>query len=143
MRRLAFAVLLAATPAAAQPAELTKEFQAGVDAFRLGKFDEARAHLEKAREIDPKLPGPYRFLSAVAQAQGRWADCIESAHQAIAINPRSSEVADTKKIYDECRTSAGRAPHPRGVGGQAAVPGAANVSRPAGQINELTPGATP
>ena len=54
-------VVLAIARAQAQPApspEVAKEFQAGVDAFRLGKFDDARAHLEKARKLDDKLPGP-------------------------------------------------------------------------------------
>jgi len=83
MRSLALACLLVAATAHAQNADLTKEFQAGIDAFRLGKYDEARAHLEKARDVDPKLPGPYRFLAAVAQAQGKWDDCIANARKAL------------------------------------------------------------
>lgn len=34
------------------------EFQKGTDAYRLGKYDEARTHLEAAKKLDPKLPGP-------------------------------------------------------------------------------------
>src|SRR5512134_2655013 len=102
MRRAALLLVLVSHAASAQPADLTKEFQAGVDAFRLGKFDEARAHLEKARKLDPKLPGPHRFLAAVAQAQSRWPECIESAYQALALNPGSSETADTRKLYEGC-----------------------------------------
>ena len=69
--------------ARAQTPEVAREFQAGVDAFRLGKYDEARVHLEKARALDPKLPGPHRFLAAVAQAQGKSDECIAEARAAI------------------------------------------------------------
>src|SRR6202000_1781879 len=88
IRRSSLAVLAVATVASAQPpAKFTSEYQAGVDAFRLGHYDDARAHLEKARSLSPKLPGPHRFLAAVAQAQSRWDDCIDSARQALVLNP--------------------------------------------------------
>jgi hypothetical protein len=138
-------VLVLASVASAQPApDLTKEFQAGVDAFRLGKFDEARTHLEKARELDPKLPGPHRFLAAVAQAQGRWQDCLDEARIALALNPRSSESADTRKLHGECRTSAGRAAYsgPDLVDG-AAVAVTTNVPGATVKIGGLTYGGTP
>ena len=107
--RAVLVVAVSAATASAQPVpELTKEFQAGVDAFRLGHFDEARAHLEKARDLDPKLPGPHRFLAALAQAQGRWQDCLDESRVALASNPRSSEAADTRKLHSDCRVSAGR-----------------------------------
>src|SRR5437870_13907156 len=98
MRYACFVLLLAARAALAQPvppAELTKEFQAGVDAFRLGNYDEARVHLEKARAIDPKLPGPHRFLAAVAKAQNKWQECIDGARKALELNPTSVETLDT------------------------------------------------
>ena len=147
MRRASIVVLLVAGAAFAQPqpsAELTKEFQAGVDAFRLGKYDEARTHLEKARAIDPKLPGPYRFLAAVAKAQSRWQDCIESARKALELNPASVETVDTRKLHDECRVSAGRAPY-RGaeLGDSAAVAVTSNVPGATVKINGLTYGGTP
>ena len=93
IRRSSVALLLVASIAAAAPppAKFTQEYQAGVDAFRLGKFDDARAHLEKARTLAPKLPGPYRFLAAVAQAQQRWDDCVASARRALELNPASTE----------------------------------------------------
>jgi len=46
-------VIVASAAVAAPPAKFTQEYDAGVDAFRLGKFDEARAHLEKARALAP------------------------------------------------------------------------------------------
>jgi hypothetical protein len=138
-------VLVLASVASAQPApDLTKEFQAGADAFRLGHFDEARTHLEKARDLDPKLPGPHRFLAAVAQAQGRWQDCLDESRLALALNPRSTEAADTRKLHGECRTSAGRAPY---TGADlldgAAVAVTTNVPGATVKIGGLTYGGTP
>jgi hypothetical protein len=137
------ALLLAAHVAYAQPTDLTHEFQAGIDAFRLGKLDEARAHLEKARELDPKLPGPYRFLAAVAQAQGKWTDCIDNAHQALVLKPTSTESADTKKLYESCRVSAGRTPYLDELGESAAIAVTTNVPGATVKINGLTYGGTP
>lgn len=96
-------------PAHAQPsARLAREFQEGVDAYRLGEYAEARVHLEVARQLDPKLPGPHRFLAAVALAEKRYDDCITSATQALKVAPESREVADTRKLHDDCRAGAGR-----------------------------------
>ena len=145
MIRRSSLLLLLASVASAEPApELTKEFQAGVDAFRLGHYDEARAHLEKARELDPKLAGPHRFLAAVAQAQGRWTDCLDEARTALVLNPRSSEATDTRKLHGDCRTSAGREPY-RGpeLGDGAAVAVTTNVPGATVKIGGLTYGGTP
>lgn len=138
-------VLVLASVASAQPApELTKEFQAGIDAYRLGHFDEARAHLEKARQLDPKLPGPHRFLAAVAQAQGRWDDCLTEARAALTANPTSSEAADTRKLHGECRTSAGRAAYVGpDLGDGAAVAVTTNVPGATVKIGGLMYGGTP
>lgn len=139
------AVVLALTSAvSAQPSgEITREFQAGVDAFRLGKLDEAKAHLEKAKALDPKLPGPNRFLAAVAQAQQRWQDCITFARTAIELNPRSAEIADTKKVHDECRVAAGRAPYREELGESAAIAVVTSVPGATVKIGGLNYGGTP
>ena len=139
------AVLLVTLTAVAhaQAPDVTHEFQAGVDAFRLGKLDEARTHLEKARQLDPTLAGPNRFLAAVAQAQQRWADCIDLARQALKLNPRSSELADTRKLHDECRTASGKPPYRDPLGDSAAVAVTANVAGASVKINGLTYGGTP
>lgn len=100
----------AASVATAQPnGKLAREFQEGVDAYRLGEYAEARKHLEAARKLDPKLPGPHRFLAAVALAEKRYDDCIASAEQALRVAPQSREVADTRKLHEDCRGGAGRA----------------------------------
>ncbi len=100
--------LLATGVAFAQPAKLTREFQEGVDAYRLGDYAEARTHLEAARKLDPKLPGPHRFLAAVALAEKRYADCVTSAAQALRVAPQSRELEDTRKLHEDCRAAAGR-----------------------------------
>lgn len=140
-------VLALSAEAVAQPAaprgELAKEFQAGVDAFRLGKLALARTHLERARALDPKLPGPNRFLAAVAKADGRWQDCIDAARKAIQLNPRSAELADTRKVHDECRVSAGRAPYRDELGDSAAIAVTTNVPGATVKVGGLTYGGTP
>jgi hypothetical protein len=129
----------------AQPAgsELAREFQAGVDAYRLGKYDDARAHLEKAKALDPKMPGPNRFLGAVAQAQGRWQDCVDATRHALQLNPQSDEAADTRKLHDECRASAGRAPFRGEYGTGGAIAVVTNVPGATVKIGGLVYGGTP
>lgn len=124
-------------------AALTREFQAGVDAYRLGKYDEARAHLEKAQSIDPKLPGPHRFLAAVAQAQRRWADCIAETRRALQLNPQSQEIAETRKLHDACRDADGRSPYIGELGDSAAITVTANVAGATIRIGGLRYGGTP
>jgi hypothetical protein len=144
MRSLALGLCLLATPAFAQEAtDLSKVFQAGVDAYRLGKYDEARVHLQKARDMDPRLPGPYRFLAALGHVQGKWDECTTNAYKALELNPKSSEAPDTRKLYEECRRSAGRSPYAQDLGDSAAVAVTANVPGAAVTINELGYGATP
>lgn len=101
----------------AQPKPLAREFQAGVDAYRLGEYDEARTHLEKARALDPSLPGPHRFLAALAKAQERYGECVTHATKALELAPQSREAPDTRKLHEECRIADGRPPF-RGTWGE-------------------------
>ena len=141
---LVFAIGAAGSAAAGPvPANLTREFQAGVDAYRLGKYDDARAHLEKAQAIDPRLPGPHRFLAAVAQAQHRWADCIAETRRALQLNPHSQEIAETRKLHDSCRDSDGRAPYQGELGDSAAIAVTANAAGATVRIGGLRYGGTP
>jgi len=145
MRLVTLALILATATATAKPSDkFTKEFQSGVDAYRLGKLDDARGHLDKAKKLEPKLPGPYRFLAAVAQAQQKWDDCIDNAHEALHLNPASSEAPETKKLYDGCRASAGRMPY-RGpeLGEAAAIAVSTSVPGATVKINKLSYGGTP
>ena len=145
MRRGAalFLVLGLGGIARAESAGFAREFQAGVDAFRLGKLDLARAHLERAKELEPKLPGPSRFLAAVAHAQGRWIDCVGAARLALAQNPRSSERLDTRKLHERCRSSAGRPAYGGDLGERAAIAVTTSVPGAAVRIGGLGYGGTP
>ncbi|MEZ4363524.1 MAG: PEGA domain-containing protein [Kofleriaceae bacterium] len=107
--------------AMAQPAKLQREFQEGVDAYRLGEYDDARKHLENARAIDPSLPGPHRFLAAVALAEHRYSECVESATRALRAAPTSSESADTRRLHEECRVADGRPRFLGAYGGGGAI----------------------
>lgn len=144
MRLLMLALLVGPTAFAKPAASFSKEFQAGVDAFRLGKLADARAHLEKARKLDPKLPGPHRFLAAVAHGQEKFDECVAEGHEALRLNPNSSEASETKKLYDTCRSSAGRAPY-RGsaLGGAAAIAVVTDIPGATVKINKLSYGGTP
>ncbi len=121
----------------------TKEFQAGVDAFRLGQYDEATRRLESASKLEPKLPGPHRFLAAVAQAKEDWAGCIASARTAIELNPQSSEIVATRKLHDDCRESDGRPLFVGDYGTGGAIAVQANVAGATVTVDGLRYGATP
>jgi hypothetical protein len=136
-------VLLPAIALASPSPEVTREFQAGVDAFRLGNFADARTHLDKAHALDPALPGPERYLAAVAQAEGRWQDCIDAARLALQLNPHSLELAETRHLHDACRTAAGRAPFRGELGESAAIDVASSVPGASVTIRGLGFGATP
>jgi hypothetical protein len=146
-----FAILLSVValaagshPAHAAPAaEIAREFQAGVDAYRLGEYDEARLHLDKVLRLDPKLPGPHRFLAAVASARQHWDECIAEARRAIQLNPRSREIADTRKLHDECRAQLGRPAYRAELGDHAAIAVVSNVAGARVRIGGLRYGGTP
>lgn len=144
MRWCIATLALSALAAAAPSQKFTNEFNAGIDAYRLGKLDDAKAHLDKAKKLDPKLPGPYRFLAAVGQAQQQWDACIANAHEALRLNPNSTEAAETKKLYDSCRGSAGRMPY-RGpaLNDAAAIAVTTSVPGATVKINKLAYGGTP
>ena len=133
-------------PAWAQPKPpeaFTREYQAGIDMFRLGKYDEARAHLEAARAIAPDLPGPHRFLAAVAAAENKWDECIAAARAAIAANPQSNEIGATRKLHDDCRAALGRTPFTGEYADGGAIAVTANVSGATVTVGGLKYGATP
>ena len=124
--------------------QFTREFQAGVDAYRLGKYDEARAHLEQAKAFEPKLPGPYRYLAAVDQSESKFADCVADARTAIELNPKSTEIGETIKLHDACRASLGKTAYTfaaDSTGGAITV--TANTDAATVTLNGLKYGATP
>src|SRR5579862_7018164 len=124
--------------------QFTREYDAGRDAYRLGKLDEARQHLEKAKAFEPKLPGPWRYLAAVDQAESKFADCVTDSRTAMQLNPQSTELPDTIKLHDACRASLGRPAFEfskDSTGGAIAV--TSNVEGAGVSLNGLKYGATP
>ncbi len=148
MRFLAFLVTLGifcatATAQKVHP-DFQKEYDAGVDAYRLGHYDEARTHLEAAKQLEPALPGPWRFLAAVAQAEGKWPECVESAREAIRLNPQSREIAATRDVHDKCREAWGKTAYTGEYEeGNGAISVTADQTGAAVEINGLGYGATP
>ncbi|MCW5806783.1 MAG: PEGA domain-containing protein [Deltaproteobacteria bacterium] len=141
---LVLLILVASATARANP-EAARALDAGIDAFRLGKYAEARQLLDKARALAPRLAGPPRFLAAVAQAEQRWQDCIDHARIALELEPAGAQVTDTRKLHEQCRTGAGRAPYHTRAGAEdaAAIAVTANVAGATVKINGLTYGGTP
>jgi hypothetical protein len=139
---LCTARLALAQPAPPSP-QFTREFQAGVDAYRLGQYAEARAHLERARSFEPTLPGPYRFLAAVDQSEQKFADCIADAREAIRLNPQSAEIEATRKLHDECRVALGRPVFTGAISDGGAIAVTANVEGATVTLGGLKYGATP
>ncbi len=114
LRAIALAVvgvclLIGTAGAQNQPSqEFLDEYRKGEDAYRLGNYAEATTHFEAAKALDPKLPGPWRFLGAVALAEKRYADCVAATREAIKLNPTAKTVGDTRAIHDECRAALGK-----------------------------------
>jgi hypothetical protein len=148
MRTLAASVVLVVLCATALAQKIhpdfQKEYDAGVDAYRLGHYDEARTHLEAAKALEPTLPGPWRFLAAVAQAEGKWPECVESAREAIRLNPQSREIAATREVHDKCREGWGKPAYTGDYDdGTGAISVTADQAGAAVEINGLAYGATP
>ena len=146
---LALVVVSIAGTAAAQQVspqvspQFTREYQDGIDAYRLGQYAEARTHLRRAAELEPKLPGPHRWLAAVDLAEEKWDDCIANARRAIKLNPQSSEIVATRELHDQCRTAAGRTPFAGDFENGGALAVTSNASGATVSVNGLRYGVTP
>jgi hypothetical protein len=119
------------------------DLDAGVDAFRLGKYADARRLLEKARAKAPKQAAPVRFLAAVAQAEQSWPECLSLARTALELEPTGARAGETRKLHEQCRIGAGRSPWRTAKDDAAGIAVTANVSGATVKINGLTYGGTP
>jgi PEGA domain len=127
----------------AQRATLQTVFQAGVDAYRLGQYAEAAVHLHKASLLAPTLPGPHRFLAAVAKATKRWQSCIDESQLALRLNPASTEAADTRALHEDCRKSSSKPSFTGDYGEGGALAVTCNVVDATVKVRDLAYGATP
>ncbi len=101
-----YVVCALARDASAQPeVEFARELQAGIAALQAGNLMEARAALIRARTIDRKAGAPHRYLARVSRADKEWGDCIESAHEALRVDPKT-ETTEMRALHAACRASA-------------------------------------
>jgi tetratricopeptide (TPR) repeat protein len=145
MRRcVLLVVLLGAAPAGADRDRFQASWEAGQDAFNLGKYAEARRHFRRARELKPELPGPHRWLGRVSRVLEDWEDCVASATTAVRLKPASPQTAEVKKDLDACRSALGRPEYGRPLReGQGALAVIADVDGAAVTVDGIAKGPTP
>jgi tetratricopeptide (TPR) repeat protein len=138
------AALAAPRTALAQKAGFDEAWNRGQDLFNLGKYDDARVEFDKARALNPKLPGPWRYLGKIAKIQERWQDCVDAATEAIRLKPDSSNSDEVRADLDVCRGSLGRVTFsgtlPNGFG---ALTVTSNVEGARVAVDGIGKGATP
>src|SRR5215831_6432094 len=96
----------AATAAEVKPSRpFADAYRAGQDQFYLGKYKDAMASFQHARDLEPKLPGPHRWLGRTARALQRWEDCVASSTEALRLRPDSPLFSQVKDDIDTCRAA--------------------------------------
>jgi hypothetical protein len=141
---LGWVLLAGSPPAHAQSAVFDEAYQRGVDAFNLGKYDEAREHFDKARKTDPKKPGPHRWLGLVAKERKDWRACLDGFRQAMRLNPRSEHLGRMQAEHSYCRQQLGFPLYPGElVDKQGAIAVISNVEGATVEVDGLKKGATP
>lgn len=83
-------------------------YQSGQDLFHLGKYGEARAAFMRARSLEPRLPGPHRWLGRIARVTESWEECVASSTEAVRLRPDSPLVPQVREDLDACRAALGR-----------------------------------
>lgn len=137
-------LMVCASTASAQPSkQYMKAYQDGVDAARLGKWVEARKHLDKAIKFDASLPGAWRWLAAVDEGEGKYEDCLEHAITAYTKNKTSNLVQEVRDIHASCRKALGRDPFKGEFAGGGALAVETNVEGATVRVNGLKYGVTP
>jgi tetratricopeptide (TPR) repeat protein len=109
-------LLLLTGSAAAKPTPFERAYEAGQDAYHLGRLDEAAAHFARARDLAPDKPGPWRWLGRTDRARKRWDECLEASIRALRIAPRSPHAAEIRLDVEACRAGLGRPPYPGKLG---------------------------
>jgi hypothetical protein len=147
---VALAGLLLSATASAQNVKpaYKKAYEAGEEAYTLGKFEDARKLFEKARDLQPELPGAYRWLAEVANKQKRYEDCLTSAYDYLERTSQGGFVDVVRKIHADCRASLNRARFQGEYSGGGAISVTASaagssVDGAIVRINGLRAGATP
>jgi tetratricopeptide (TPR) repeat protein len=120
------------------------EYQAGQDSFNLGRYEDALAHFSRARDEEPRKPGPWRWLGRTLRVLERWDACVAASTQAVRLRPDSPLVPEVRKDIDACRAALGRPPYDRRLPpGQGALAVIADVDGAAVVVDGIAKGATP
>jgi tetratricopeptide (TPR) repeat protein len=145
MNRTAVALLLflwASARADRTPFQVA--YEAGQDAFNLGRYPEALEAFTRARDLDPRLPGPHRWRGRILRILERWDECIASSTQAVRLKPTSPLVPEVRKDLEACRAALGRPSYERRLPeGQGALAVIADVEGAAVFVDQIAKGATP
>lgn len=119
-------------------------FDDGVALYNTGKYDQAISYFERARDLNPESPGPWRYLGRIAKIQRRWEDCVRYSSEAIRVKPYASSTPEVRKDIDQCREELHRPKFrgeiPEKQGGLAVI---ANVEGASVTVDGIKKGATP
>lgn len=137
-------LLLCAVAGAQKKSAFDGEWEAGQDAFNLGRYEQARRHFVRARDLEPTRPGPHRWLGRVARVLESWEDCVASATTAVRLKPDSPQVREVRKDLDACRSALGRPLYERPLAAnQGALAVLADVEGAAVFVDGIAKGPTP
>lgn len=114
-----------------------------LDAFHLGRYDQALGLFEEARTLAPDKPGPYRYLGRTARALERWQDCVDNTVEAVRRNPRSRFTAEIVLDLEACRVALGRSPAGNLPVGQGAIGVKTNIDGVSVKLDGINRGTTP
>lgn len=98
----------ASTANADKDEAFTQAFRAGVAAYQLGRYGEARQAFGKARRLRPTAAGPARYLARIARAQKRFQRCVEHARRAVVIEAVGPNATAMLTLHEACRRLWGR-----------------------------------
>jgi hypothetical protein len=150
MIRTSSLLVVLAVAAGASAGEPSREqrfqaaWEAGQDAFNLGKYPEARRQFQRARDLAPRRPGPHRWLGRVARVLEDWEGCVASGTTAVRLKPDSPQTPEVKKDLDACREALGRPLYRRPLAaGQGALSVVADVEGAAVTVDGIAKGTTP
>jgi hypothetical protein len=137
-------ISLVAVALAAAGAAFDAAYEAGQDAFNLGKYDDAWRFFLKARELAPDKPGPYRWLGRTARVREQWQDCLAYSLDALRMHPASKQAPEVRKDVAACRAGL-RRPAFAGTlrAGQGALAVIADVEGAAVTVDGIAKGRTP
>ncbi len=80
-----------------------RAYELGIRKFDARDYAAARVAFEQARDMNPDLPGPWRWLGLIAKRQKRHAECVKLLSEALDLNPTSRHAPGLEQIREQCR----------------------------------------